>query len=45
MNSRLIGDYIYHPDGPRTAVRDQVMTSKTHEDGTAISAGFTVSTR
>lgn len=32
MNSRLIGDYIYHPDGAQAAVRDHVMKGKQAED-------------
>ena len=32
MNSRLIGEYIYHPDGAKAAVRNSVMRSMTAED-------------
>ena len=32
MNSRLIGDYIYHPDDAQAMVRDHVMQSMTPED-------------
>lgn len=32
MNSRLIGDYIYHPDDAQAAVRDAVMRAKSPED-------------
>jgi 3-hydroxybenzoate 6-monooxygenase len=32
MNSRLIGDYIYHPDGAQAAVRDHIMQGMTPED-------------
>ncbi|WP_127114442.1 3-hydroxybenzoate 6-monooxygenase [Shimia sediminis] len=32
MNSRLIGDYIYHPDGTKAAVRDHVMSNMTTEE-------------
>ncbi len=32
MNSRLIGDYIYHPDDAKAAVRDHVMKGMSPED-------------
>lgn len=32
MNSRLIGDYIYHPDDAQAAVRDAVMSGMSPED-------------
>ena len=32
MNSRLIGDHIYHPGGPAAAVRDEVMARMTPSD-------------
>ncbi len=32
MNSRLIGEYIYHPDGAKAAVRNSVMRSMTAGD-------------
>jgi salicylate hydroxylase len=32
MNSRLIGDYIYHPDDAKAAVRNHVMSGMTPED-------------
>lgn len=32
MNSRLIGDYIYHPDAAQAAVRDHVMQGMTPQD-------------
>ncbi|PWE34257.1 3-hydroxybenzoate 6-monooxygenase [Maritimibacter sp. 55A14] len=32
MNSRLIGDYIYHPDDAKAAVRNHVMSTMTPED-------------
>lgn len=32
MNSRLIGDYIYHPAGAQAAVRDSVMRQMRDED-------------
>jgi 3-hydroxybenzoate 6-monooxygenase len=32
MNSRLIGDYIYHPDGAQAAVRDHIMQGMTSQD-------------
>ena len=31
LSSRLIGEYIYHPDGANAAVRDAVMKTKTPE--------------
>jgi 2-polyprenyl-6-methoxyphenol hydroxylase-like FAD-dependent oxidoreductase len=32
MDSRLIGDYIYHPDGAKALVRDAVMRSMSAQD-------------
>ena len=32
MNSRLIGDYIYHPDAAQAEVRDAVMKAKTPQE-------------
>jgi len=32
MNSRLIGDYIYHPDGAQAMVRDHVMSGMSPAD-------------
>jgi 3-hydroxybenzoate 6-monooxygenase len=32
MNSRLIGDYIYHPDDAKAAVRDHVMNGMSAQD-------------
>lgn len=32
MNSRLIGEYIYHPDGARAAVRNHVMSNMSPDD-------------
>ncbi len=32
MNSRLIGDYIYHPDDAQAAVRDHVMSNMTPDE-------------
>lgn len=32
LSSRLIGEYIYHPDGAKAAVRNQVMSRRTPEE-------------
>ncbi|WP_193183004.1 3-hydroxybenzoate 6-monooxygenase [Nisaea sediminum] len=32
VSSRLIGDYIYHPDGAIAATRNQIMSSRTPEE-------------
>ncbi|ABD55825.1 3-hydroxybenzoate 6-monooxygenase [Jannaschia sp. CCS1] len=32
MNSRLIGDYIYHPDNARAAVRNEIMQGMSPQD-------------
>lgn len=32
MNSRLIGDYIYHPDDAKAAVRDEIMQGMSAQD-------------
>ncbi len=32
MNSRLIGDYIYHPDDAKAAVRDEIMQGMSSQD-------------
>lgn len=32
MNSRLIGEYIYHPGGAQAAVRNEIMSNMTPED-------------
>jgi len=32
MNSRLIGDYIYHPDDARAAVRNEIMQAMSPQD-------------
>ncbi|MEE9294548.1 MAG: 3-hydroxybenzoate 6-monooxygenase, partial [Phycisphaerae bacterium] len=32
MSSRLMGDYIYHPDGAQRLVRNAVLRGKTPED-------------
>lgn len=32
MNSRLIGDYIYHPDDAKAAVRNEIMQSMSAQD-------------